>query len=352
MDDRGGEGGVDQIGGLVEPAAMHDGVVGVLGCRGDPFPGRLAADTPAGLVHRHHRRRVDPRSDVGGHRHQVGGGGLRRLADRPRGHREPEPLGEEAGDLGEGDPQAVVQIRRPRLGARPDLGACRAQRIGGLLNVAPLHPLTAALAPAAADRHVEPGRLRRRQRRQVGLELLGVTNAFDLAATIRTTRGQRGLQCALRVRWWLAMPVAAMSLTALASRALRLIDRIPMSERRRLTLPRPASLLEQLLQLGDPSVTLRHHLIALRQRLLQAGDHRLQASHNLRQVRFGITSRTRNGRLRSLGSTHFDTARSAHRGGGPRYPMTVGGAPWNATQLLHIDMDHDQRDPGPAYVAS
>ncbi len=163
---------------------------------------------------------------------------------------------------------------------------------------------------------------RRRQCRQVGLELLRVTHMFDLPAAIRTTAGQWGLQRALRVRRRLPMPVATVSLTAFASRALWLIDRIAVAKRRGLTFPRPARLLEQLLQLGDAPVTLSHHLVALRQRLLQPGDQRLQASHNVRQVCSGIASRTRNRRLRSLGSAHTMTARSARQSGGPRYPMT------------------------------
>jgi hypothetical protein len=79
-------------------------------------------------------------------------------------------------------------------------------------------------------------------------------------------------------------------------------------------LTRPTGLLQQLLQLGDPlialcesTVTISDHLIAFRQRPLQPRHHRLQAGHNPSQVCFGIASRTRNGRLRSLGSARGTT---------------------------------------------
>jgi len=77
-----------------------------------------------------------------------------------------------------------------------------------------------------------------------------------------------------------------------------------LRERRRLTLPRTARLLQQPLQLSDPSVTHCHMHVTFRQRRLQACHHPLQAGYRPHQITVGLASpRTRNGRLRSLGST-------------------------------------------------
>lgn len=267
VDQGGVEVGVEQIGGLVEAAAVSGAVVGdPRGC-GHPHPRGGPTDTPAGLVRHHDRRLVDSAADLGVEGYHGGRGGLGGLAESA----------------------------------------------GGLLGMSALHPVSATLT--AANAHLEAGRRRRRQQRKVGLELLGVTFVFDLAATIRTPTRQRGIQRAVRVGRCQTMTVTAMSLARLAARPPRLVDWfVAATERSGLTLPRAASFVEQPLQLGDPP-------ILLGQPLLQSGHHRLQTSYP--RICFGFASRTRNRQPRSLGSSRPPHCPISSPQWWTRYPMTL-----------------------------
>src|ERR1700728_5337630 len=189
--------GVDEVPGLGETPAMSHVVVGQVDGSGDPGPGGLPADSPAGFVHDYHGGVVDPPAGLAGYPDQIGRGGLSRLAQRPGGHVQSESLREEPGDLGERHSQAVMQPRRPRLGARSDLGTRRPQSVRGLLTMSALDSLAAR--PATSYSHLETGSRRRWQRRQGGLELIGVTLMFDLPAAMRTGLMQRRLQRAIRI---------------------------------------------------------------------------------------------------------------------------------------------------------
>ena len=56
------------------------------------------------------------------------------------------------------------------------------------------------------------------------------------------------------------MPVTAMQPVALAARRLRVDRRVTLTERGRLPFPRPPRLLQQPLQLHDPSLTISDRL--------------------------------------------------------------------------------------------
>jgi hypothetical protein len=76
----------------------------------------------------------------------------------------------------------------------------------------------------------------------------------DITAAMRAAVRQRRVQFRVDAGGGHAMPVAAVTSTALAARALRLIRRLALGERRRLTFPRTAALLQQLLQLDDTGI--------------------------------------------------------------------------------------------------
>ena len=148
-----------------------------------------------------------------------------------------------------------MQPCRPRLGVRADLRAGRAKRIRGLLEVTALHPT--ATGTTTPDLHAEPGHDRGRDP-EIGLILIGFTGQFDLSATTPTRCGQHDVENPLRVGRHVTMSVAAMRLAGLAARPSRVIDRVTLGERRRLTFPATPRVAQQLLQLSDPHITLRH----------------------------------------------------------------------------------------------
>ena len=82
--------------------------------------------------------------------------------------------------------------------------------------MAALHPAPTRRAPP--DLHPEPRRCRRRERREIGLELVGVTFVHHTAATMRATRRQQRVEGAVRIRWWESMGVTAMQPAPLTAR--------------------------------------------------------------------------------------------------------------------------------------
>lgn len=117
--------------------------------------------------------------------------------------------------------------------------------------------MTSLDAPGAttAPPHLddEPGD-RRGHRRDVLLELLDHLRLLDGAAAVRAHLGQRGHHGLVDVvRRWPAVMLTVLGATA-TPRLARLLDRLIAREGRRLALPRPASLVEPSLQLGDPAL--------------------------------------------------------------------------------------------------
>ena len=213
-------------------------------------------------------------ADLVGDRDERGRGGVAGLTQCAGGDGEAETIREGPGDLGERDPQAVVHPRRPRLGVRPDLRARGTQRVRGLLRVAALHP--PPTRRARADPDPEPCRQRCRHRREIGVELVGVTLVYDTATTMRATRRQRRVERAVRIRWGEPMTVTAMQAAALTARRLRVDDRVALAEWGRLPLPRPTRLLQQPLQLHDPSLAISDRFGQTSNGDLQLGHHRLE----------------------------------------------------------------------------
>jgi hypothetical protein len=74
------------------------------------------------------------------------------------------------------------------------------------------------------------------------------------------------------------MTMTAMPATRLAARSFRLLSRVALGERGRLTLPRPTGIPQQLLQLHDPGVPLYDLGFEVGHTLKQATHQRFQLS--------------------------------------------------------------------------
>jgi hypothetical protein len=227
--------------------------------------------------------------------------------------------GEQAGALGEGQPEAAVQPCRPRLGHRAHLGGGRPEGVGGLLGVAPLHPASAV--PAAPDAHPEAGD-DRTHLGKLGLELLGVTLVVDLATAVRAARRQRGVELPVGSDRRHAMAVAAVRLAGLAPWAAGSSSGAPLENGAAWRLPERRASPSWPSSLAMRSAR-RHALGQLGDGRFQAGDHGAKISDDRRQVTAGLVwLRTRHERHRSLGSTRLMPTSMWFSGVGPRYPST------------------------------
>ncbi len=174
----------EDAGGDVVAAAGGDPVDGHPVAGEDPQPRLGAGDAPAGLVGGDRGAAADRRDQ------RVIG----RLAAAPRpgdragypagGHRHAE-LAEQRRDPTGGGAPLLDQQHHQRDRPRARLGAGRAQRVGGLLGVARLHPRPAAAT--APDRDVEAGH-ERAHRRQIGGELAGDADLFQVVAAAPRAR--------------------------------------------------------------------------------------------------------------------------------------------------------------------
>ena len=140
--------------------------------------------------------------------------------------------------------------------------------------MAALHPAPTRRAPP--DLHPEPCRCRRGQRREIGLELVGVTLVHHTATTMRTTHRQQCIKRPIRIRRWKSMGVTAMQPAPLTTRRLRVGHRVTLAERGRLPFPRTTRLLQQPDQLHDPGLAISECLSQTDDGRLQLGHHRLK----------------------------------------------------------------------------
>ena len=196
--------------------------------------------------------------------------------------------------------------------------------------MAALHP--APTRRASPDLHPEPRRRWRRERREIGLELIGVAFVHDTPATMRATRRQRCVERAVRIRWWESMPVTAMQPVALAARRLRVDRRVTLTERGRLPFPRPPRLLQQPLQLHDPHVTGHELSVTNGQRLSQTSNGHLQLGHNRLEIP---------GRIRTPARPNADPlSKDAGSGSPPLSPRSL--PPANLTSPIRRSPGCDQ----------
>jgi hypothetical protein len=185
-----------------------------------------------------------------------------------------EPLG----GLVEAQAQRVVQPGGEAPGVRADLAGRRTQGVGGLLGMVPLDPLLAAAAPAGADGKPGDDRL---GVGQLGHELFGVAFVVDHTAAVRATRRQRCRPLPVdRPDRHGTMTVAAVVVARPPSWTLRLLFRLALRERRRLALPRPPGVFEELFELHNTGV-------AYGQRLGELGDTGFEADDGCGPLRQG-----------------------------------------------------------------
>jgi len=155
----------------------------------------------------------------------------------------------------------------PALGHWADPRAGCPKGTGGLLAMAPLHPLVAVLA--AADRNRE-ARRHRTHLSQVDLELLGQGLELELAAAVRAARREGCFELPVdRPGRCHAMAVATVGLAATPARLCRFLLRVAFGERGGLALSRTAGLGEQPLQLCDARFTLGKARLTLGQAVVQ-----------------------------------------------------------------------------------
>jgi len=254
-----------------------DAVHGDALARERPQPGAQASHPPAGLIRRDGRARRDPCDQRLVGRLAAPGRTGDRLAHPARSDPQAE-LAEQPRDLARRQPQALAAPGSQRDRARAKLHGRRAQRIGGLLGMARLHP--AAAHPAAADRHLVAADLGLLGCGQVLLVLAGDPLHAKLAATPRAHRRQPHRHDPVDPTGHRPPRMPPVRLAGLAARPSGVGGGPVLGERRGLALARPPQLLDlgdqvpdpgfeplvvcrQPLDLTDQPVTLDPHRLAL-----------------------------------------------------------------------------------------
>ena len=240
--------GPQHRGGIGEPPAGADGVDRRL--RGDerPQPVADAADAPAGLVRRDHRRvanllaqlRVGRRGGAGRPVQHVGAAARRDL----QAERGPQQVR----DLRQRHPHLRVQFDHQRDDPGTELHAGRAQRVGGLQHVLALHPPLTLRAVADLDVEAPHDRA---HHGQFFLILRRHAGHFDRAAAVRTFHRNRRRVGFVDPRRARAAAVAAVLRTGPPSGTPAATLRPVLGERRGLAATRPARLVQLLFQVLD-----------------------------------------------------------------------------------------------------
>jgi hypothetical protein len=191
---------------------------------------------------------------IGGDRRALAHGEHERLAGRLGRPREPadrlmQGAGsdgdahelQDLGDLAHRDPEFLVELRGDRDRPRPDLRAGRADRVAGLIGVAALRaPAAAPAAPAAdpkaAHMPADPADLL--------LVLIDLVLELKLAPAARARIGQPDEDLLIDMIGDRPMRSNAVVLAAATPRPGRVLLRLALGKRRRLTLPGPPRLLQ------------------------------------------------------------------------------------------------------------
>ena len=177
--------GPQHRGGVVEPAAGADRVDRRVRGGEYPQPVAFAADAPAGLVRRDHGRVANLLAQLRVGRRGGAGGPVQHVGETARRDLQAERGPQQVRHLRQRHPQLRVQLDDQRNDSGTELHARRAQRVGGLQNVAALHPpLTLR---AVADLDVEAP-YDRAHHGQFFLILRRHARHLDRAAAVRTRR--------------------------------------------------------------------------------------------------------------------------------------------------------------------
>jgi len=205
-DERAGEFRSEDGGRLLIAPTGQDRVDRGVRRRERPQPLQAAADLPAGLIGRDHVAVPD----LGAQR-LVGGtgaisGAVQGVDEPAGGDLQPKPVAKHRADFRQRQPELRMQDRGERDRLRAELRRGRAQRIGGLPGMAPLHATPAGAAAANLDRERAHDRT---HDGQIFLILPGGANPAQRSVTVRTRRGQAGVVVFVDVRGDGAMRVAA-----------------------------------------------------------------------------------------------------------------------------------------------
>ena len=207
-----------------------------------------AADAPAGLVRRDHRRVANLLAQFRVGRRGGAGRPVQHVGEAARRDLQAERGPQQVGNLRQRHPHLRVQLDDQRDNPGTELHARRAQRVGGLQHVMALHPpLTTR---AVADLDVEAAH-DRAHHRQLFLILRRHAGHFDRAAAVRTRHRNRrrvGLVDPRRAR---AAAVAAILRTGPPSGTPPATLRPVLGKRRGLPATRPACLVQLPFQALD-----------------------------------------------------------------------------------------------------
>ena len=241
--------GPQHRGGIVEPAAGADRVDRRVRSDERPEPVADAADAPAGLVRRDHGRVAHLLAQVRVGRRGGAGGPVQHVGETARRDLQAERGPQQVRHLRQRHPQLRVQFDHQRDDPGTELHARRAQRVGGLQDVAALHP--PPTPRAVADLDVEAPH-HRTHHGQFFLVLRRHAGHCDPAPAIRARRGNRRRVGLVNPRRARPAAVTAILRSGLPSGSPAASLRPVLGKRRRLPATRPACLVQLPFQALDP----------------------------------------------------------------------------------------------------
>src|SRR5229473_3714600 len=243
-----GEVGAKHRRGLLVPATRLDGVDRGVGGRVRPEPLEVAADFPPGFIRADHRTAAYRCAQRGVGRLGLPGGAPLGVDQAPGGHVEAVPLAPECRDFAERHPELLVQRDSQCHGIGPELRGGRAERVGALQRMAPLHASMALRA--FPDRNVE-GADDGLDRREIFLILRRMPRHADGSATVGTPRRDRRVVAFIDANRHPTMRLAPIRRAGPAARDPRRGLRRPFRKRRGLPVAGAAGRVQLLLQAID-----------------------------------------------------------------------------------------------------
>jgi len=193
-----GEIGAEQRRGFRKPAPGLNRIDRRVRRRGRPQPLQPRVHFPAGFIRRDHGTAPDGLAERVIGRCSAMRGAADRVDQAASGDRQTESFPEQRGDFAQRQPELFIQHEGQRDRGRPELRRRRADRIGRLQRVAPLHAATALGAVADGDVECTHDGA---DVRHIFLVLRRVARGSQSSAAIRTTWWQRRRMSFMDRRW-------------------------------------------------------------------------------------------------------------------------------------------------------
>lgn len=187
--ERAGKVGAQDRGRLLEAAPGQNGIDGRVGRGEGPEPLQVAADFPAGFIGTDHVTVAHVRPQRGIGRPRAIGGPMQRVDESPRRNVQPKSIAKQGTDFPDWQPQVRVQNGGEGDGVWAELRRRRAQGIGRLQRMAPLHATATRATAANLDGE---GAHDRPHHREIFLVLTRRPGAAQRTPTLRTGIGQGG----------------------------------------------------------------------------------------------------------------------------------------------------------------